>query len=263
MITTIMRADDARVAGDLADGNGPERPASRSPDVASERIAGVKTAMRDPSDLDDGDPSTHTTVATQASQWRSSAICRANKTRRMPRPGHRVDFPWPSSSRSATARPTTPCPTSTCRAASPNGQPSHALGWGAASWLAIYVFGEGVVVFARPGGTHALGARGHLRLPASMRHACRVGAGDRLLLVALVGHGLLLVHTMPTLELQLRDRPSIRRPQRPKRHRGNIYRHPCRPVRGITCIGRAVQRSAPARRADALAWPWSPHLSAP
>jgi hypothetical protein len=79
----------------------------------------------------------------------------------------------------------------------------HALRWGPASSLAISVLGEAIVVFAQPAGKHVLGRQGHLRLPASVRHACQIGGGDRLLLVALADRDLLLVHTMPALELML------------------------------------------------------------
>jgi hypothetical protein len=79
----------------------------------------------------------------------------------------------------------------------------HALRWGPATRLGVSVSADVVVVLARPNGQQTLGAQGHLRLPASIRRACHIDAGDRLLLAALPGRDLLLVHTMPTLDLML------------------------------------------------------------
>jgi hypothetical protein len=45
-----------------------------------------------------------------------------------------------------------------------------------------------------------LTGKGHVLIPAAVRHWCVVGAGDRVLLAAAPDHGVLVVHTMAALD---------------------------------------------------------------
>lgn len=53
-----------------------------------------------------------------------------------------------------------------------------------------------VAVVARAGGSSAVTRQGHLRFPAAIRHACRLTAGDRLLVAAHPDRDVLLAYTM-------------------------------------------------------------------
>jgi hypothetical protein len=57
----------------------------------------------------------------------------------------------------------------------------------------------GPILVARPGGDLCITARGHLRVPLALRRVCRIGTGDRVLLVADRRRGELLVIPMATL----------------------------------------------------------------
>ncbi|NEA31224.1 hypothetical protein [Streptomyces sp. SID13031] len=54
------------------------------------------------------------------------------------------------------------------------------------------------IIDVRPGGPNAVTRQGHLRIPAYLRHLCRIATGDRLLVAAMPGHGL-TVYTMDLL----------------------------------------------------------------
>jgi hypothetical protein len=62
------------------------------------------------------------------------------------------------------------------------------------------VHGVVVVIASRRATQQAITRQGHLRLPASVRHLCRLAAGDRLLVVACPDRDLLVVYTMAALD---------------------------------------------------------------
>jgi hypothetical protein len=62
------------------------------------------------------------------------------------------------------------------------------------------VDGAVVVAACHRLGRSSITRQGHLRLPASVRHQCRLDAGDRLLLVACPDRGLLLAYPTPVLD---------------------------------------------------------------
>jgi hypothetical protein len=51
------------------------------------------------------------------------------------------------------------------------------------------------VIAADDGGVFRVTQQGHLHLPAAVRHWCRLGPGDRVLLAAYPASGLLVVHS--------------------------------------------------------------------
>ncbi|WHT20186.1 hypothetical protein N8J89_03685 [Crossiella sp. CA-258035] len=73
--------------------------------------------------------------------------------------------------------------------------PLRALGWEPGRSISISVTDAAVIVVTGRRGAHTLTRQGHLRLPASVRHQCGLATGDRLLVVALTGHGLLVAYT--------------------------------------------------------------------
>ncbi len=60
-----------------------------------------------------------------------------------------------------------------------------------------------VMVSSRANGTEAIARQGHVRLPARVRHACRLGCGDRLLMAAYPDRDLLLIYTMAALDMMV------------------------------------------------------------
>ncbi len=62
------------------------------------------------------------------------------------------------------------------------------------------VHGAVVVVASQHDGPPAITRQGHLRLPASVRHRCRLDGGHRILLVACPDRGLLVAYTMSALD---------------------------------------------------------------
>jgi hypothetical protein len=70
-------------------------------------------------------------------------------------------------------------------------------------WLAIREAGGLVLVRADRGGVFAVIGRGHVRLPAVVRHRCGLAAGDRVLLTADPGEGLLVVHPPAVLDVMV------------------------------------------------------------
>ena len=79
--------------------------------------------------------------------------------------------------------------------------PIRAVGWSPGQPITISVVQETVVVISpQPNGAESLTRQGHLRLPAPVRHICRLAAGDRLLVAAAPGPGVLMAYTMPLLE---------------------------------------------------------------
>jgi hypothetical protein len=78
--------------------------------------------------------------------------------------------------------------------------PLRVLQWRPGHPIAVSVVRETVVIVARHDGHESITGQGHLRLPAPIRHVLRVHAGDRLLLVACPGQGLLVAYTMSALD---------------------------------------------------------------
>lgn len=83
--------------------------------------------------------------------------------------------------------------------------PIRALGWRPGQPVTITVTEQVVVVTAQAGGAESITRQGHLRLSARIRHACRLNAGDRVLVAAAPTPGVLAVYTMALLESILRE----------------------------------------------------------
>jgi hypothetical protein len=78
--------------------------------------------------------------------------------------------------------------------------PLRVLGWGPDTTVTVTAApGTGVIAIRR-GGDHALTRNGFLHLSAEHRHACRLRAGDRLLLVARPAERVLLLFTPHALD---------------------------------------------------------------
>jgi hypothetical protein len=60
----------------------------------------------------------------------------------------------------------------------------RALSWSAGQRLTIQETGGVLTVHTDPNGDYQVTGQGHLRLPAPLRHRCRLAAGDRVLLAA-------------------------------------------------------------------------------
>jgi hypothetical protein len=73
------------------------------------------------------------------------------------------------------------------------------LGWVPGARLNIRESGGLVLVTADGQGVFGLTGRGHLRLPAAVRHWCGLAAGDRVLLSADPVQGLLVVYPRAVL----------------------------------------------------------------
>lgn len=78
--------------------------------------------------------------------------------------------------------------------------PIRAVGWVPGQQITIFVVQETVVVISQSNGAESITRQGHLRLPAHVRHICRLTPGDRLLIAAAPGPGVLVAYTMPSLE---------------------------------------------------------------
>lgn len=83
--------------------------------------------------------------------------------------------------------------------------PIRALGWRPGQPITITVLRHAIVVTAHPQGADSITRQGHLRLPARIRHACRLNPGDRLLVAAAPTPGVLVAYTMALLESILRE----------------------------------------------------------
>jgi hypothetical protein len=78
--------------------------------------------------------------------------------------------------------------------------PIRAVGWSPGQAITISVAQKTVIVVSQPNGAECITRQGHLRLPARVRHLCRLTPGDRLLIAAAPGPGVLVGYTMPLLE---------------------------------------------------------------
>jgi hypothetical protein len=78
--------------------------------------------------------------------------------------------------------------------------PIRALGWSPGEPITISVIQQAVIAISQPSGAESITRQGHLRLPARIRHMCRLISGDRLLVAAAPATGLIVAYTMPYLE---------------------------------------------------------------
>jgi hypothetical protein len=89
-----------------------------------------------------------------------------------------------------------------------------ALGWRPGTRVRVALAGGSLMLTADSAGQRAVSGRGHLHLPAPMRHACALAAGDRVLLVAVPTQGVLAVHPPAALgaliPAPIEDRPGVR-----------------------------------------------------
>ncbi|WP_086006427.1 hypothetical protein [Nocardia araoensis] len=72
----------------------------------------------------------------------------------------------------------------------------RALGWGPGQCVEVGVDRHIAVVRPAEGRRWPIGPRGYLHLPAAVRHGCHLFAGDRVLLIAALDRGKLLVLPM-------------------------------------------------------------------
>jgi len=77
------------------------------------------------------------------------------------------------------------------------------LDWRPGTRIAIGVGKDVVVAAVNGAGPHRIAARGHLRLPASVRHSAHIQAGDRLLLAAHRDRGLMIVYPPAVLDAMI------------------------------------------------------------
>jgi hypothetical protein len=79
------------------------------------------------------------------------------------------------------------------------------LDWAPGTRVAISVTADVVVAEVRRTGSHRVTARGHLRLPAAVRHAAHILTGDRVLLAAHNDRGLLVAYPLTVLDAMVSD----------------------------------------------------------
>nr|WP_052477725.1 hypothetical protein [Kibdelosporangium sp. MJ126-NF4]CEL13543.1 hypothetical protein [Kibdelosporangium sp. MJ126-NF4]CTQ99228.1 hypothetical protein [Kibdelosporangium sp. MJ126-NF4] len=80
----------------------------------------------------------------------------------------------------------------------------RALGWLPGRTISITVHRD-IIIVTTGAGPHHLTREGHLRLPAAARHATRLEAGARLLVIASPTHRMLAVYPASTLDKILLD----------------------------------------------------------
>jgi hypothetical protein len=81
--------------------------------------------------------------------------------------------------------------------------PVHAAGWSPGQLITITATPDHRVI-VHAGGPETITRHGHLRLPARIRHACALSAGDRLLVTVTSTPNLLTVYPMAAVEAVLR-----------------------------------------------------------
>jgi hypothetical protein len=77
---------------------------------------------------------------------------------------------------------------------------TRALGWTNDTRLHIQTYTDLILVIADEHGIFHLSPYGHVKLPATARHWCRLTTGDRLLLAADPAEGILIAHPSAVLE---------------------------------------------------------------
>ncbi|WP_344412148.1 hypothetical protein [Amycolatopsis minnesotensis] len=81
--------------------------------------------------------------------------------------------------------------------------PLRVLGWTPDCTITITALGRAVIVVTRSAGPDAVTRQGHLRLPAPIRHVCRLNTGARLLVAASLDRDLLAVYPGSSVEASL------------------------------------------------------------
>lgn len=81
----------------------------------------------------------------------------------------------------------------------------RALRWHPGHPIDIHPHDEMLVIASTPTGQHAVGSRGELPLPVSIRQMCAISPGQPLLLAALIAHDLLVIHPTSTVTRLLAD----------------------------------------------------------
>jgi hypothetical protein len=84
----------------------------------------------------------------------------------------------------------------------------QALGWSAGLRLDIDETGGVLTAHTAPDGAYQVTNRGHLRLPAPLRHRCGLHAGDRVLLVAEPNRSRLAIYPPAALDNFLPQQPT-------------------------------------------------------
>ncbi|MEU3768652.1 hypothetical protein AB0E55_26650 [Amycolatopsis keratiniphila] len=79
-----------------------------------------------------------------------------------------------------------------------------ALGWSVGDRLLITLVQTSVVIHRRADGVFVMPRKPYVCLPATVRRACGVNAGARMLLVADAEHDVLVVHPEPAVQAMLR-----------------------------------------------------------
>lgn len=74
------------------------------------------------------------------------------------------------------------------------------LGWEPGHPVAVSLAAGAIMVISRPGSRETVTLQGHLRFPTSVRRACRLKPGDRLLIAAHPDDELLVAYTPSALD---------------------------------------------------------------
>jgi hypothetical protein len=74
------------------------------------------------------------------------------------------------------------------------------LGWSPKCLVSVRVLNGPVMVVTRSSGPDSVTRQGYLRLPASVRHACHIDPGSRLLVVACRDNDLLAIYPTSVLD---------------------------------------------------------------
>lgn len=77
------------------------------------------------------------------------------------------------------------------------------LGWQPGTPISIRIVDSCVLLIQAGQGAHSVTGQGYLRIPSSVRHACRLTAGARLLLVACAEHDVLAAYTATAIDAML------------------------------------------------------------
>jgi AbrB family looped-hinge helix DNA binding protein len=80
---------------------------------------------------------------------------------------------------------------------------ARALAWRPGNRLNVRVTGNVIILAAADAGQIAVSSQGRVHLPAAVRHACGIAAGDRVLLAAEPADGVLVVHPLATLDAMI------------------------------------------------------------
>jgi hypothetical protein len=85
--------------------------------------------------------------------------------------------------------------------------PIRAVGWPPGQPITISASQDPYLVIVRPGGPDKITRDGHLRLPARIRHTCKLSAGDRLLVTVTTTPPMVAVYLMATVETIIGQQP--------------------------------------------------------